>query len=129
MANFVMQSIRYRKAIGNRRNAAAWRLDGFASLAMTRASLRRRTGSGLPGDEHVSARLVGVVGVGRVHGVEQVRCRHPYRRIFVAGDIENEEAIGFFVVGGERRNVTAPLLFERFAVIVDEHEMVLSSEV
>src|SRR5271170_5352377 len=93
------------------------------------SSLRRRTRGGLPRDEHVSARLVGVVGVGRVHGVEQVRCRYPYRRIFVAGDIENEEAIGFFVVGGERRNVTAPLLSQRFAVIVDNHEMVVAREV
>ena len=35
---------------------------------------------------------------------------HPDRQVFVARDIEDEEAVGFAVVSRERRDMTADLL-------------------
>jgi len=36
---------------------------------------------------------------------EQCRRRHPGRRIFVVGDVEDDEKVRVGVVGGERRDV------------------------
>ena len=43
--------------------------------------------------------------------------------IFVARDVEDEEAVGLAVVSRERRNMAADLLAERLAQIIDDHEM------
>ena len=43
--------------------------------------------------------------------------------IFVARDVEDEEAVGLAVVSRERGNMAADLLFERLAQIIDDHEM------
>ena len=48
---------------------------------------------------------------------EQCRRRHPGRRIFVVGDVEDDEKVRVGVVGGERRDVATSLLADRFALI------------
>ena len=82
---------------------------------VARLGLRRDEGgaallNGRRRHQHVSARFVVVRGVGGVHGVENVGRLHPDRRVLVARDVEDEEAVGFCVIGGERRNMAADLL-------------------
>ena len=48
---------------------------------------------------------------------------HPDRRVFVARDVEDEEAVGFCFMGGERRIAPANLLSDRLAQVADDHEM------
>ena len=48
---------------------------------------------------------------------------HPDRGIFVARDVEDEEAVGLRVISGERRYMAASLLSYSLAQIVDDHEM------
>ena len=73
--------------------------------------------------QHEAAGLVVVDGVGRVHGCEHVGRLHPDWRVLVARDVENEEAVGFSVIGGERRYMAADFLAHRLAQVVDDHEM------
>jgi hypothetical protein len=74
-------------------------------------------------DQHEAAGFIIVDGVRRVHGREHVGCLHPDRRVFVARNVKDEEAVGLCVVSGERRDMAAGLLAQRFAQVVDEHEM------
>ena len=85
---------------------------------MEAALLNRRRGH-----QHESAGLVAVLGVGGVHGVENIGRFDPNRRIFVARDVEDQETVGFGVIGGKRRDMAADLLADRLAQIVDDDEM------
>src|SRR5262249_27849817 len=67
------------------------------------------------GHQHESAAFIVVRSVGRVHGCENVGGLHPDRRVFVARDVEDKEAVSFGVIGGQRRNMAADLLAERLA--------------
>jgi hypothetical protein len=66
---------------------------------------RARLLNGRRRHQHESAKLVVVRGV--VHGGETLGRLDPDRRILVARDVEDEEAVGLFVIDGERRNMAA----------------------
>jgi hypothetical protein len=68
---------------------------------------RARLLNGRRRHQHESAKLVVVCGVGGVHGGENLGRLDPDRRILVARDVEDEEAVGLSVIGSERRNMAA----------------------
>ena len=50
-------------------------------------------------DQDVSASLVFIICIGRVNRIKQVRGSYPNGRIFVTGNVKNEEAICLRIVG------------------------------
>src|ERR1700728_3578343 len=100
-----------------------------AAIARKVRSIRRRGGATALGDKDIAARLVVVGRIDRVHRVEQLGRFHPDRRIFVARDVEDEEAIRFGVVGRERRDMASALLADHLAQKIHEDEVILCGEI
>ena len=64
-----------------------------------------------------------------VHRCKQFRGSHPHRRILVAGHVENEEPIGIGVISGQGRDVSTSFLSDRAAQIIDDHVVILRTQV
>src|SRR5262245_56350515 len=80
-------------------------------------------------DQDVSASLVLIICIGRVHRIKQVRGGYPNGRIFVTGNVKNEEAVCLRIVGPQGGDVPTTLLADRYPQIVDDNEAILLSEI